>query len=466
MTDSSARTGGSDAVEADVLVVGASVAGLAAAHQLTRAGLRVRVLEAAPRPGGRFSTDTLDGFRLDRMPGLLPSGRPADAVPAGPGSEPSPVLRPFAPGALVRTGGRLVRVGDLHATIRGPRTGRTGQPSRGSRSAFGAARVLSRARGRATVSDALDHARLRSGLSRLANTPADRLRARPELPAGQALSARGLPPRTLSGLVHPLLSALLSDPELTTSSRVADQVLRGFARHGLALPAGGASSVPGTLAAALPSGTVLTGIRATAVAANAVRTREHGVLGCRAVLIATGAHQAAELLPGLRIPGFHPVTVLHHAAPEPPGSRSSLLVDGDRRGPVSHTWDGSAVDPARAPAGRSLVTSVVLGAAAAEPPAVLEKAARLQLAGLYGTSTDRWELLAVHHDHRAVPAMPAPHDPHRLVRVLCGLYVCGEHREVSGLRGALRSAHRATAEILRDFGLRADLPEAGLHAVA
>ncbi len=456
MPNSSTRTGRTDEAEAaDVLVVGASVAGLAAAHRLTRAGLRVLVLEAGQRPGGRFSTDVVDGFRLDRSAGLLPSDRPPGAAPAVQEPEPGPALRPFAPGALVRTGGRLIRVGDLRTA------------ARAHRGPLGAARALTRARARVTVADAMDHARLRSGLGRLAGTPPERLRARPELPAAQALSARGLPIRTRSGLVQPLLSALLSDPDLTTSSRVADLALRDFARHGLALPAGGACAVPGALTAALPAGTVRTGVRAEAVAANAVRTREHGVFGCRAVLIATGAHRAAELLPGLRIPGFHPVTVLHHAAPEPPPALSSLLIDGDRRGPVSHTWNGSAVDPARAPAGRALVSSVVLGPAAADPPAVLEKAARLQLAGLYGTSTDRWELLAAHHDARAVPAMPAPHDPHRLVRVLCGLYVCGEHREISGPRGALSSARRAAAEILRDFGLDAGPAEAGpLRAAA
>jgi hypothetical protein len=233
------------------------------------------------------------------------------------------------------------------------------------------------------------------------------------------------------------------------------------------VPSGGADALPEALASALPPGTVLTNVRAQAVAANAVRTRDHGVLSCRAVLIATGAGPAADLLPGLRVPRFHPVTVLHHATDEPPAGVPALLVDGDRRGPVSHSWTASAVDPSRAPRGRGLVTSVVLGAAAADPPAVLEKAARLQLAELYGTPTDRWTLLAAHHDRDAVPAMPAPHDPQRLVRVLCGLYVCGEHREVSGPRGALSSARRAAAEILRDFGLRPSLEDVSrLRAVA
>ncbi|HET9224684.1 MAG TPA: FAD-dependent oxidoreductase, partial [Roseiflexaceae bacterium] len=42
--------------EADVLIVGAGMAGLAAARELDRAGLTVRVLEARDRVGGRVWT--------------------------------------------------------------------------------------------------------------------------------------------------------------------------------------------------------------------------------------------------------------------------------------------------------------------------------------------------------------------------------------------------------------------------
>jgi monoamine oxidase len=48
--------------EVDVVVVGAGVAGLVAARQLGRRGLRVALIEARDRIGGRILTERLAGW--------------------------------------------------------------------------------------------------------------------------------------------------------------------------------------------------------------------------------------------------------------------------------------------------------------------------------------------------------------------------------------------------------------------
>lgn len=393
---------------ADVVIVGAGVSGLAAAHHLIAAGVTVIVLEGADDPGGRMATDTVDGFRLDRIGQILNT---AYTEPARtPGLE-GLVLKPFLPGALVHADGRTLRAGALTPA-------------------------------RALTSGSLDQARIGAALARLAALPEERLLARPERTAHAALNSR-----SLGTALRPLLAALLRDPGLTTSSRVADLALRTFARGRLAVPEGGAATLPGLLADGLPPGTVRTGVRVRSVATNLVTTEEHGDFSCRSAVLATGARAAAELLPGLRVPAFHEVTVLHHATAAPLPRDGSLILDGDPDWPVAHTAVMSAVDPTRAPAGRSLVTTTVLG----PPPRTRTVASRL--ARLYETATRDWELLAVHHTPEAVPAMPPPQDTRRTVRVLAGLYVCGDHRDTNTVEGALRSSRRAAAAVLRDFGI-------------
>lgn len=61
---------------AQVVVVGAGIAGLTAAAALARRGLDVRVLEASGRVGGRMSSEEIDGYVVDRGAQFLSSAYP------------------------------------------------------------------------------------------------------------------------------------------------------------------------------------------------------------------------------------------------------------------------------------------------------------------------------------------------------------------------------------------------------
>ena len=50
----------------DVVIIGAGLAGLSCALSLQASGVAVAVVEASDRPGGRVSTDLVEGFLLDR----------------------------------------------------------------------------------------------------------------------------------------------------------------------------------------------------------------------------------------------------------------------------------------------------------------------------------------------------------------------------------------------------------------
>lgn len=95
-------------------IVGAGLAGLAAAKEVTAAGHDVVVFEAADGPGGRVRTDLVDGYRLDRGFQIMLTAYPEcremleyDQLD----------LRTFQPGALVRVGDSFHRVGDPLAIL-------------------------------------------------------------------------------------------------------------------------------------------------------------------------------------------------------------------------------------------------------------------------------------------------------------------------------------------------------------
>jgi phytoene desaturase len=57
--------------DAEILILGAGIGGLAAALSLAARGLPVRVIEAGPRPGGKAGTVEVDGVEVDTGPSVL-----------------------------------------------------------------------------------------------------------------------------------------------------------------------------------------------------------------------------------------------------------------------------------------------------------------------------------------------------------------------------------------------------------
>ena len=88
-------------LDADVVVIGAGLAGLRAATDLHTAGRDVLVLEASDDVGGRIRTDRVDGFLVDRGFQLLNPAYPA--VRQGIDVE-ALDLQTFGAGVAARTG--------------------------------------------------------------------------------------------------------------------------------------------------------------------------------------------------------------------------------------------------------------------------------------------------------------------------------------------------------------------------
>ncbi len=409
---------------AEVVVIGAGLAGLATAHHLESAGLAVTVLERAEDVGGRVRTDNVDGFRLDHGFQLYnpayPEGRAVFDHAALD-------LRGFERGARVVSGTRTHRLGD-------PRV----HPTWALESLRG---------GLVTTAGLAAFAAYAVGCARA--TPAS-LRARPDLPIRDALTAARVPAGVLDDLVRPFLSGVFLETDLATSRRYADLVLRSFVRGTPAVPALGMAELPRQLAGRCAD--VHTGTEVTGIAPGVVRT-VHGSVRADAVVVATDARAAARLVPGYPEPvGMNSCTTWYFVPDQPPTELADglgiLTVDADPGGPVVNTAVLTNAAPSYAPPGRSLVAATAVGLAAG----VNEDAVRTQLSRLYSISTAGWEGIGVYHISDALPRALTPFSPQRPVTLGDGLFTAGDHLDTPSIQGALVSGRRAAAAVREHLG--------------
>ena len=411
----------------DVVVVGAGLAGLACARVLAGAGVRVQVLEASDRPGGRIRTELVDGFRIDRGFQILLTSYPEarrvldlDALQ----------LRRFAPGVQV------FREGEFH-TLADP-----------FRRPIDARRTASAPLG--SFWDKLRVVRLRAHAG---SGTLEELFSRPHKATHDRLRRLEFSQDFVDGFFRPFLGAVFLEQELATSSRKLEFVVRMVAHGDVAVPALGMEEIPAQLARGLPAGCVRTRTPVAAVHPQAVELESGGRIEASAVVVATDGVTAARLVPAFVAPHTLGVTAFSFEAPEPPVRGPWLLLDGDHRGPVNNAAVMSEVSPEYAPPGRALVSASVLGTQL--HPGELEPRVRAQLRTWFGGAVEDWRLVHAQVVHDALPAEPpsALEPAQRPVRTPGGITVCGDHRDNASIDGALTSGRRAAESVLAHLGI-------------
>jgi phytoene dehydrogenase-like protein len=407
-----------------VVIVGAGLSGLCCALRLHEKGIPVLVLEASDAPGGRVRTDRVDGFLLDRGFQVLLTAYPEARRLL---DYKALKLRTFAPGALVRTGGKLHRVADpfrqpwaVPATLMAP---------------IG------------TLADKLLIARLRK---HVLSGSLDEIWMRPETSALEALRSFGFGERMIDSFFRPFFGGIFLETDLATSSRMLEFVFRMFSQGRAALPAEGIGAVSQQLASRLPAGTVRLGARVEALGTGEVRLKGGERVPATAVVLATEAPEAARLLPELHPPGSHGTACLYYAASKAPTAKPLLVLNGEGQGPVDNLCVPSAVAPTYAPAGQALVSATVVGAADADERE-LESEVRKHLTSWFGAEVAGWKHLRTYRIPLALPARKSLEPATLPVRRNPGIYLCGDHRETPSLQGAMVSGRRAADALLEDW---------------
>lgn len=409
-------------MQADVVVVGAGLAGLTCARELERYGYDVVVLEKSDGVGGRVRTDVVDGFRCDRGFQLLNPAYPAvkqlvdlDALD----------LRTFAAGAALAGPKGFAIVADPR---RSPaylaQTLRSGYVRPAEITRFGA-----------WAAPSLGSVR--------------KLLAQEDVALAVSLDEAGVRGRLREEILEPFFTGVLAESRGETSATFARLLLRSFALGTPGVPALGMAALPEQIAADLERKVVLdTEVRSVEPYGRHRRVVTDGrTYDARAVVVATDP-VAVKGLVDVKAAPMKGLVTYWLAAAEAPTDLDLLVLDPTRSGPVVNSAVMSNVAPDYAPAGRHLVQATVLSTR----PAATETEVREHLSRMYRADARRWDLVVRHRVTHALPHQRPGVSLRQPVDLGDGLFVAGDHRDTASLQGALVSGRRTAAAVRESLG--------------
>ena len=382
---------------AEVLVVGAGLAGLSAAITLQSAGVDVRVIESSDRAGGRVASDVIDGFICDRGFQLINAKYPA--------VQELDVIKEldFIPAPRVIE----VSLGEKRHPIGDPRQAPW--------------TVFNRETG--SIPEKIALLRFIAG------------KAKQDQSIAEALRSTGT---CYDRVLRPFLQGVfLTDPE-NVDAVYGRSIIKSFVNGLPGLPSAGVGELPKALAKRVEN--IVYRSQVESIKQGSVRTNQ-GTFTAEKILIATDATTATQLLGLAEVPRMAGCITWYHATSNNPSGNGHLVVDGQRRGPIINSLVISDIAKKYAPAGQHLISTTT-------DLNVTESDVRRHLAILWGTSTHGWQFIAKYEIPAALPI-------HNLGRALSqGMkindhhFVAGDHRTVPSQQGAIFSGRLAAELIL------------------
>lgn len=393
------------------------MAGLTAATELTANGHAVAVFESSDGPGGRVRTDTVDDHLCDRGFQILLTAYPVareildyNALD----------LCTFDPGAKVLLGnGKTALVGD---PFRKPD------------------QLLPTLK--AGVGSLIDKAHILQYRYLVTRGTLEELWDREDVTARTRFGELGFSSTMIERFLQPLFAGITLDADLGGSSRVVDFVFRMLSQGDAAVPRRGMGEISEQLASRLEEGTLHLNRKVMKATARSVTLASGEQVEADAVIVATGATEAARLT-DVPDPGWRGVTSLWFSAPTPPETAPLIVLNGSGQRPLNSVVTMSSVSPAYAPTGAHTVV--------ASAPTVAkgtEAAMRTQLTDLIGPQVQEWETLRVDRIPQAQPIQLPGYDHRPAAMLDSGIVVCGDHRRDASINGAMESGRLAARAVL------------------
>ncbi|KAF5179786.1 FAD/NAD(P)-binding oxidoreductase family protein [Thalictrum thalictroides] len=422
-----------------VIIVGAGLAGLAAATHLNSQNIPFILVEASDAVGGRVRTDEVDGFLLDRGFQIFITGYPeAKKILDYDDLD----LQKFYSGAFVYFNGGFHTVAD---------------PLRHFSDA-----LLSLTNPIGSVFD-----KLLIGLTRIRvlSKSDEELLSANEISIIDLLKNTGFSSLIIDRFFRPFFGGIFFDKDLETSSRLFDFIFKCLALGDNTLPAKGISAIPEQLARKLPSSSILLNSKVASIEEldpqsnlSSVKLQNGKILKSEfGIIIAVEEPEAEKLLAGKAINKLghkRPVrstACLYFSADQVPINEPVLLLNGSSKGIVNNMFFATNVARSYGPLGKTLVSVSVIGTCEGTSDEDLTAKVLQELSGWFGDSIVRsWKHLRTYRIEFAQPNQCPPTDLLKSPKIRPGLYMCGDHWNSATFDGALVSGRRAAEALLKD----------------
>ncbi len=399
-------------MDADVIIVGAGLAGLRCAHQLELSGRRCLLLESSDAVGGRVKSRTVDDAIIDEGFQLANPAYPEiRAIALGNDLD----WRRFAPVLRFVGSSPTELIDPRYAPLRALRSLRSCGLTR--RDLVGLLRV-----------------------ARSAATPSRSILADDDMPAREGLRRCGVSEGSLDRLLTPFLSGVVLDDFVDVPWGYVRFLLKSFLKDRPATTPDGLGQLPRVLAARLASdirlSTVVTDVQPTEV-----RTSQ-GVFRAPAVVVATDADSARRFVPTLPLVAWRSQTTWWWRAPRVEGGAELRLPRLD--GPLTSVLDLASVAPERCPR-HSLLAAAANGTHGEE----MTEGVRGTVARLYDLDSRDLDLVEVTRVEHALPVITT-------VRPRASrwgdIFLAGDYLTTPSTQGALHSGYRAARAVLAATG--------------